>query len=229
MDRSLKLDSGYGPGGLYKDVKAETESYSGFNSCFSLSDAEERTEKLVEELNSLGLQVSMPDHRVKPAEESDRPAEYERRVGENGTITFYAVDEESIGSFMYGGRVSTDHEIGHHLGYELSSIITDSIAGGENVNPGEVSDFNRIQSYLQSENFADRFRVAVSDNPNAIDIDRRSGSPEKYAGAWGEKYIVGRENWERSLPQLVDNLEDEVNEIVENLSAEGWNVERPVL
>ena len=228
MKESLNLDSGYRSDGLYKDFKDKTESYTGFNS-FSLLDAEERTEELVEQLSSLGLQVAIPDHRVKPADEKDNPAEYERRVGENGTITFYAVDEESLGSIMHGGRVSTDHEMGHHLGYELCSMIYDSEGDGSEIDEDSVMERVRAKSYLQSENFADRFRVAVSDEPNAINIDRRSGSPEEYPGAWGEKYAIGRENWERSLPQLVDNLEDEVDEIVENLSAEGWDIERPVL
>lgn len=196
---------------------------------YSLSQAEKRSSELVEHLNSLGVPVSVPGHRVRPEEDGGgNSGEYERRVGENGTITFYSGDESSVGSLTVGGEQLECHEFGHHLGYEIGSWINDSIdyenSGIEDTDGG--MEWVRAKSYLHSENFADRVRAAATGN---TDLDFRSGSPEEYSGARGEKYAVGKENWEQSLVELTNNLEQEVDQMVENLSAEGWDIEKPIL
>ena len=127
-----------------------------------------------------------------------------------------------------GGESINYHEFGHHIGHEIKSWIHDAIdydASDVEAN-SEMIDYVRINSYLSSENFADRFRVAVTRNNHR---DLRSSEPGNHSGLAGDKYSKERENWEETLPELVDNLEEEVDEMIEDLSAEGWEIERPVL
>lgn len=196
---------------------------------FSLTDAEQKTSEVVEKLNALSFTASIPDHRVKPRDEGGgKSAEYERRIGENGTITFYSGDESSVGSMTIGGEAINYHELGHHIGHEIQSWIRNSIDydASDVETDDEMIDYVRINSYLSSENFADRFRVAVTGNNHR---DLRSSEPENHSGLAGDKYSKGKDNWEQSLSELVDNLEDEVDEMVADLSDEGWEIETPIL
>lgn len=226
MDKSLNLKSGYIEDELYNNQLIDKNSTTDD---FSLEDAERKTSEIVERLNALGFPASIPDHRVKPRDEGDgNNAEYEGRVGEDGTITFYSGDENSVGSETKSGEEINYHELGHHVGHEIQSWIHDAIdheASDVEVND-EMIDRVRVDTYLSSENFADRFRVAVTGNDHR---DLRSSEPRNHSGLAGDKYSKGKENWEQGLPELVDNLEEEVDEMIEDLSAEGWEMERPVL
>lgn len=126
-----------------------------------------------------------------------------------------------------GGEPITYHELGHHIGYEIQSWIHNAIDYDASAVEAEdeMIDYVRINSYLTSENFADRFRVAVTGNNH---LDLRSSEPDNHSGLAGDKYSKGKENWEQSLSELVDNLEEEVDDMVEDLSAEGWEIERPI-
>jgi hypothetical protein len=226
MNELLNLKSEYRDEDLYKDKLIDKSSETGD---FSLTDAEQKTSEVIDRLNSLGFPASTPDHRVKPRDERDGlGAEYEKGVGENGTITFYSGDENSVGSMTKGGEPINYHELGHHIGYEIKSRIHNAIDddASDVESNNEMIDYVRINSYLRSEDFADRFRVAVTGNNHR---DLRSSEPGNHSGLAGDKYSKGKDNWEQSLPELVDNLEDEVDEMVEDLSAEGWEIERPVL
>lgn len=222
MKKSLKSEYG-------RDIIDSEIEYHTTSGDFSLSDAEHSSSEIAQQLNKLGLPVSVPDHRVKPLEEGEgNAAEYERRAGEKGIITFYSSDETSVGSLTKDGEQISYHEFGHHLGYEIKSWLHHNIdyenSDIENTDGG--MEWASVTSYLQSENFADRFRVAATGDHH---LDLRSGSADQYSGMEGGKYSVGKDSWDTNLPQFVDNLEDEIERMVDNLTEKGWAIDEPVI
>lgn len=92
------------------------------------------------------------------------------------------------------------HELGHHIGHEIQSWIHNTIDydASDVESNDEMIDYVRINSYLSSENFADRFRVAVTGNNHR---DLRSSEPGNHSGLAGNKYSKGKENWGKKPPR----------------------------